>query len=106
MSMTTGNMSLLTRAELWSQELKDTLKDELMGRKYVRMLTEFPDGTTFTIPSVGDARTDDVVEDTDIQMRALDTRTVFSVNSKVFSIVPEPSANVPSFWLAETKPST
>ena len=73
MSMTTGNMSLLTRAELWSQELKDTLKDELMGRKYVRMLTEFPDGTTFTIPSVGDARTDDVVEDTDIQMRALDT---------------------------------
>ena len=73
MSMTTGNMSLLTRAELWSQELKDTLKDELMGRKYVRMLTEFPDGTTFTIPSVGDARTDDVVEDTDIQMRAMDT---------------------------------
>ena len=63
MSMTTGNMSLLTRAELWSQELKDTLKDELVGRKYVRMLTEFPDGSQFNIPSIGDARTDDVVED-------------------------------------------
>ena len=73
MSMTTGNMSLLTRAELWSQELKDTLKDELVGRKYVRMLTEFPDGSQFNIPSIGDARTDDVVEDTDIQMRAMDT---------------------------------
>jgi hypothetical protein len=66
-------MSLLTRAELWSQELKDTLKDELVGRKYVRMLTEFPDGSQFNIPSIGDARTDDVVEDTDIQMRAMDT---------------------------------
>lgn len=73
MSMTTGNMDQLTRSELWSAELKDTLKDELMGMKYVKMLDGFPDGDTFTIPSVGDARTDDYAEDTAVKYRPLDT---------------------------------
>lgn len=44
----------LVRAELWSQQLKDVLLEELMGTKYVRMLTGFPDGTQFTIPSIGE----------------------------------------------------
>ena len=73
MSNTTTTAAQLIRAELWSSELKETLRDELMGMGYVRMLSEFPDGTTFTIPSVGDARTDDYVEDTDIQYRPMDT---------------------------------
>ena len=44
----------LVRAELWSAELKDVLQEMLMGTKYVRMLNGFPDGTQFTIPSVGE----------------------------------------------------
>lgn len=73
MSMTTSNVSLLTRAEIWSSELKETLKEDLMATQYVRMLEGFPDGDTFTIPSVGDARTDDYAEDTAVQYRPLDT---------------------------------
>ena len=44
MSMTTGNVSLLTRSEIWSSELKETLKEDLMATSYVRMLEGFPDG--------------------------------------------------------------
>lgn len=73
MSMTTGNVSLLTRADIWSNELKETLKEDLMATRYVRMLDGFPDGDTFHIPSVGDARTDDYAEDTAVQYRPLDT---------------------------------
>ena len=73
MSMTTSNVSLLTRQEIWSSELKETLKEDLMGTSYVRMLEGFPEGNTFTIPSVGDARTDDYTEDTAVEYRPLDT---------------------------------
>lgn len=71
--MTTSNSSLLIRAELWSAELKETLKDDLMMMGYVDMLDGFPDGTTFTIPSVGDAQVNDYAEDEAVQYRPLDT---------------------------------
>lgn len=73
MTTTTGNSSLLTRAELWSSELKETLTDDLFATNWVDFLTEFPDGSQFTIPSVGDAQVDDYTEDTEITMRPLDT---------------------------------
>jgi len=73
MSMTTGNVSLLTRAEVWSNELKEILQEDLMATQWVRMLSDFPDGDTFKIPSIGDARTDDYQEDTAIKYRPLDT---------------------------------
>lgn len=73
MSMTTGNTSLLTRAEVWSRELKETLQEDLLAMGYVRMLEGFPDGDQFNIPSIGDARTDDYSEDTAVQYRPLDT---------------------------------
>jgi len=53
--MTTANTSLLRRAEVWSSEIKEILRDELMAMQYVRWLTEFPDGDTFKIPSIGQA---------------------------------------------------
>jgi hypothetical protein len=71
--MTTGNVSLLTRAEVWSRELKEILRDELMAQTYVRWLQEFPDGDTFKIPSIGQAYVDDYVEDESIKYRPLDT---------------------------------
>ena len=46
--------ALLIRSEVWSQELKDILKDMLQGQQYVSWMTNFPDGTTFTIPSIGE----------------------------------------------------
>ena len=71
--MTTGNVSLLTRAEVWSRELKEILEDELMATTYVRWLSEFPDGDTFKIPSIGQAYVDDYSEDTAVKYRPLDT---------------------------------
>lgn len=44
----------LVRANLWSDQLKDILVDTLQGQQYVNWLTNFPDGTTFNIPSIGE----------------------------------------------------
>lgn len=71
--MTTGNTTLLTRAEVWSRELKEILRDELMAQSYVRWLQEFPDGDTFKIPSIGQAYVDDYAEDEAVKYRPLDT---------------------------------
>jgi hypothetical protein len=71
--MTTGNVSLLTRAEVWSRELKEILRDELQAQQYVRWLQEFPDGDTFKIPSIGQAYVDDYAEDESVKYRPLDT---------------------------------
>ncbi len=71
--MDTTNSALLIRAELWATELKEVLLDQLQGMGYVRFLTEFPDGTTFTIPSIGEATVRDYVENQPIVYDALDT---------------------------------
>lgn len=69
---TTANIDVLIRSEVWSNELKEALLDELQATKYVDWMSNFPDGTTFTIPSVGEATVRDYVEDTAIQYDALD----------------------------------
>lgn len=71
--MTTANMSQLTRSELWSSELKEILRDEMQAQKYVKMLDGFPDGDTFTIPSIGQLQVDNYEEDTDVLYRPMDT---------------------------------
>ena len=71
--MNTGNMSLLTRSEIWSGELKEILRDEMQAQRYVRMLDGFPDGDQFTIPSIGQAQVDNYSEDTAVTYRPMDT---------------------------------
>lgn len=73
MSMTTGNMTALIRSELWSNQLKEILLDELSGQRFVDWLSEFPDGDLFTIPSIGQATVNDYVENDPIVYSALDT---------------------------------
>jgi hypothetical protein len=73
MSMTTSNMDLLTRSEIWSTELKEILRDEMMAQKYVKMLDGFPDGDQFNIPSIGQAQVDNYAEDTAVEYRPMDT---------------------------------
>ena len=73
MAMTNLNTTLLQRQEIWSRELKESLLDELQGTGYVRWLSEFPDGVTFTIPSIGAATVRDHVDNTAILYDALDT---------------------------------
>ena len=72
--MTTANVgNHLIRSEIWSNELKEILRDEMMAQNYVRMLDGFPDGDTFTIPSIGQLQVNDYVEDTEIVFRPMDT---------------------------------
>ena len=70
---TVSQIPHLIRAELYSTELKEILRDEMMAQKYVRMLDGFPDGDTFTIPSIGQLQVNDYAEDEEIVFRPMDT---------------------------------
>jgi hypothetical protein len=63
----------LIRRELWSRQMKELLLDELNAMKFVRILSDFPDGTTFNIPSVGQAETFDYNEGMAVKYNSLDT---------------------------------
>lgn len=73
MSETTLNTSALRRANVWSSQLKGVLQDELSAQKWVHWLSEFPDGDTFNIPSVGEATARGYSENTPVVYDALDT---------------------------------
>lgn len=70
---TSTTPDFLKRSQLWSSQMKDVLLDELQAQRYVQTLTEFPDGDTFNIPSVGQFQVDNYVEDTAIKYRSVDT---------------------------------
>jgi hypothetical protein len=63
----------LVRAELWSAEIKDVLQESLIGTKYVRMLSGFPDGNQFTIPSIGELAMRETDELSPVIYDSLDT---------------------------------
>lgn len=83
---TTAAPDFLIRANVWSNELKMVLVDELNAMSYVKQLTNFPDGDTFNIPSIGQATVDNYVEDTSIIYRAMDTGNfTFSITTYLSS---------------------
>lgn len=74
----------LVRTELWSDNLKDILVDILQGTKYVNWMTNFPDGTTFTIPSIGQMPMREVSESDAVVYDVLDTGEFqFTINHYV-----------------------
>lgn len=73
MAMTYGNTGNLRRSQLWTAELKEILQDELMGQGWVRWLTDFPDGDTLNIPSIGEATVRTYTENNPVVYDALDT---------------------------------
>jgi hypothetical protein len=86
MAMTTSNTSFLQRAQVYSTELKEILRDEMMAQRYVRMLDGFPDGNNFNIPSIGQAQVDNYSEDSAVTYRPLDTGNfTFSVDKYLSS---------------------
>ena len=66
------NNQTLIRSNLWSAMLKEVLEDELFATRYVDYITDFPDGDTLNIPSIGQAEINDYVEDQAVQYNALD----------------------------------
>lgn len=76
-----ANTEYLTRANLWSNRLKEVLKDELFCTKYVDWLTDFPDGDTLNIPSIGQMEIQDYAEGQQVRYTAMDTGNfTFSIN--------------------------
>lgn len=73
MANTTSSMGAVIRSELWSNELKEVLLDELIAQQWVDWMNEFPDGDQFTIPSIGQFTADDYTENEDVLYQALDT---------------------------------
>jgi HK97 family phage major capsid protein len=69
--MNTINGDVLIRSELWSNQLKRVLEDELNAVQYVNWI-DFPDGNTMTVPSIGTLDASDYVEDTAIEYTPMD----------------------------------
>jgi len=65
--------SNLIRTNLWSRQLKELLLDELNAMKFVKVLTDFPDGYTLNIPSIGEAETADFNENMAVKYNQFDT---------------------------------
>lgn len=77
----TSNNDHLIRSNLWSSQIKEVLLDELIGTKYVDMITDFPDGDTLNIPSIGQAEVNDYVEGQAVKYTSMDTGNfTFSVD--------------------------
>lgn len=70
---TTAAPDYLIRSSIWSKQLKDVLLADLQATGYVNWMQEFPDGTTFNIPSVGQMEVDNYLEDTAVKYRAMAT---------------------------------
>jgi hypothetical protein len=86
MALTSVNAEQLIRSEVWSADLKAILEEELFVQQWVRWITDFPDGNQFTVPSVGAASVQDVVENEDIKFESLDTGEFnFSINEYIGS---------------------
>src|SRR6266446_4047721 len=68
-----ANTNYLVRTNLWSRQIKELLLDELNAIKFVRMISDFPDGYTINIPSIGEAETADFTEGQAIKYNAMDT---------------------------------
>lgn len=74
----------LVRTELWSDQMKEVLQDILQGQQYVNWMTNFPDGVTFTIPSIGELPMRNVSENDPAVYDALDTGEFqFTINHYV-----------------------
>ena|SRR2546423_6851732 len=68
-----ANTANLVRTNLWSRQIKELLLDELNAMKFVRIISDFPDGYTLNIPSIGEAETADFNEGQAIKYNAMDT---------------------------------
>ena len=63
----------LLRTNLWSRDLKKLLLDDLMAMRFVKLITDFPDGVTLNIPTLGEAETADFSEGLAVKYNKMDT---------------------------------
>lgn len=76
----TTNVDYLNRANIWTQEMKDTLLADLMGNRTVRMI-DFAEGDTLNIPSLGQFEMMDYEEGRPVKYTGMDTGNfTFTIN--------------------------
>jgi|ERR1051326_207746 hypothetical protein len=68
-----ANTNFLFRTNIWSRQIKELLLDELNAMKFVRIISDFPDGYTINIPSLGEATQSDFTEGSAIKYSSMDT---------------------------------
>jgi hypothetical protein len=68
-----ANTNYLTRTNVWSRQIKELLLDELNAMRFVRIISDFPDGFTINLPSIGEATQADFVEGQAIKYNSMDT---------------------------------
>lgn len=68
-----ANTNFLTRTNIWSRQIKELLLDELNAMRFVRIISDFPDGFTINIPSIGEATQQDFTEGQAIKYSSMDT---------------------------------
>jgi hypothetical protein len=82
----TFNTLNLMRTNIWSRTIKELLLDDLVAMKWVRILDDFPDGTTINIPSIGEAMQNNFVEGQAIKYNSMSTGNfTFSFDQMVYS---------------------
>jgi len=64
---TTTNSSVI-RTDVWSQEIKDILQEELMLDQKVRWIQDFPDGETLHIPTLSELNVRDYTEGSEVTL--------------------------------------
>lgn len=84
---TVGDMGTnLIRDQVYSRELKRQFDDTLVGTKYVRMVSDFGDGNTLNIPSLGQFEVQNYEEDRSIVYTSADTGNFqFSITDYIAS---------------------
>ena len=68
-----ANNEHLVRSNLWSSELKEVLLDRLVGMQWVDWISDFPDGDTLNIPSIGQAEVLNYSEGEAVRYQSMDT---------------------------------
>lgn len=102
---TTLTNSDLIRGNIYSREITRPFMDDLFAMRFVRTITDFPDGTTLNIPRLGRAETSDFAEGQAIKYNKFDTGNfTFTIDQYKYS------ANAisnkfrrDSFWSAEVQ---
>lgn len=91
------------RANLYSREITRMFQDDLFAMRFVRTITDFPDGTTLNIPRLGQAEQSDFAEGQAIKYQKFDTGNfTFSIDQYKYSAnsISEKFKR-DSFWSAE-----
>lgn len=95
----------LLRQNLYSNEITRMFQDDLFAMRFVRTITDFPDGTTLNMPRMGQAETADFQEGQAIKYSKFDTGNfTFTIDQYKYSANSMSSKfKRDSFWSAEVE---